>query len=94
MARALGDADLDRVLSREPEIETVSLGGKGIVLAGSDGLFLPGAGPNQDQLARLLNMIHEGADADALVKDALARDTGDNVTAIVSVCRETRILSN
>jgi serine/threonine protein phosphatase PrpC len=83
MARALGDADLDRVLSREPEIETFPLGGKGIVLVGSDGLLLPGAGSNQDQLARLLSMIHQGADAEVLIQDALRRQTGDNVTAIV-----------
>lgn len=83
MARSLGDADLSRVLSRDPEIETVTLGGNGIVLVGTDGLFLPGGGPNADQLTRLLTLIHRGADAQALVQDALDRETGDNVTALV-----------
>jgi len=83
MARSLGDADLARVLSREPDIETVALGGKGIVLVGTDGVFLPGGGSNADQLMRLLTMIRQGADAQAIVQDALARKTGDNVTALV-----------
>ena len=83
MARSLGDAELARVLNREPEIETVALGGKGVVLVGTDGLYLPGGEPNPDQLTRLLKLIQQGADAQALVQDALARQTGDNVTALV-----------
>lgn len=83
MARCLGDADLARVLSREPEIETLPLGGRGVVLVGTDGLFGAGLGPRQAQLSRLLKMIRQGADAEALVRDAVKRQTGDNVTAVV-----------
>jgi len=83
MARSLGDADLARVLNREPEIESMRIGSKGIVLVGTDGLFgfEPASRPNQ--IARLLKMIRDGADADAIVQDALRRKTGDNVTVIV-----------
>jgi len=83
MTRSLGDADLDRVLNREPEIESIPLGGRAIVLVGSDGLFGPEAAPRTDQLARLLKMTRDGADAEDLVKVALRRETGDNVTAIL-----------
>jgi serine/threonine protein phosphatase PrpC len=81
-SRSLGDADLNRVLHREPEIQTVPFSGKGIVLVGSDGLFSQKrSGP--EQLARILGIIREGADAEGVVKDAIARRTDDNVTAIV-----------
>lgn len=83
MARSLGDADLSRVLNREPDIETAPLGRRGIVLVGTDGLFGPDNTSREDQLTRLLKMVREGADAESLVQDALRRQTGDNVTAIV-----------
>ncbi len=83
MSRSLGDMDLTWVLERKPEIEKVALGGSGILLVGSDGLLLPRKGHNAEQLARLLALIHEGADAQALVADALARGADDNITAIV-----------
>jgi serine/threonine protein phosphatase PrpC len=83
MARSLGDSDLSRVLNREPELEATTLGGNGIVLVGSDGLLAPWEGPREKQLTRLLHLIEKGADAEAIVQDALARNTGDNVTALV-----------
>ena len=83
MARALGDADLSRVLERAPEVETVPLGGEGIVLVGTDGLLSQRGGTNSEQLREIVAMIQEGAGADEVVADALARGTGDNVTAIV-----------
>jgi serine/threonine protein phosphatase PrpC len=83
MARSLGDADLSRVLSREPDIGTAPLGGHGIILVGTDGLFGPENISREDQLTRLLKMARDGADAEALVQDALRRQTGDNATAIV-----------
>lgn len=83
MARSLGDADLARVLKREPDIGTISLGRPGIVLVGSDGLLGPGDVCAEDQMTRLAAMIRDGADAQALVGDALRRRSGDNVTAIV-----------
>ena len=83
MTRSLGDADLSRVLNREAEIITVPLGGKGIVLVGTDGLLLPGKDTNADQLKRLLQLIQEGGNAQQLVQDALGRRTKDNVAAVV-----------
>jgi serine/threonine protein phosphatase PrpC len=83
MTRVLGDAQLSRVVSREPEMETFPLGGHGLVLVGTDGLIDTEAGPNEGQLSRLLLMIQQGADAQALVENALRRQTGDNVSAVV-----------
>ncbi len=83
VSRSLGDFELNRVLNREPEIQSVAMGGKGIVLIGSDGLLIAGDEVPAMQLTRLLQMIQQGADAEALVADTLARQTGDNVTAVV-----------
>jgi serine/threonine protein phosphatase PrpC len=83
MARSLGDADLSRVLDRMPEVDTVPLGGQGIVLVGTDGLLLYGGGTNSEQLRKILAIVQEGSEADKVVADALGRGTGDNVTAIV-----------
>jgi serine/threonine protein phosphatase PrpC len=83
MTRVLGDADLGRVLDRTPEIQTIPLGGKGVVLVGSDGLLSASRIASEEQLAKLLRMILEGADARAVVQDALHRRTGDNATAVV-----------
>lgn len=84
MSRALGNSELDSFLSREPEICIVELGEKSFVLVGSDGLFDPGHKDTSVQIERLIAMIeNDGADAKTLVEDALARDTRDNVTAIV-----------
>ena len=83
MTRSLGDADLSRVLLRDPEINKIPLGGKGIVIVGSDGLLVPEGGAIAEQMGRLLALTQSGADAKALIADAEARGTGDNVTAIV-----------
>jgi serine/threonine protein phosphatase PrpC len=85
MARSLGDADLARVLSREPDIAEVPIGNSGIVLLGTDGILSSGGGSSREQLSRLIQRVREGADAEALVQDALRRQTGDNVTIIVWV---------
>lgn len=86
-ARALGDRECDSFLNREPEICTVDLGDEGFILVGSDGLFDPGHHDTAVQVGRLVKMIEKGADAKALVEDALSRGTEDNVTAIL--CRYT-----
>jgi serine/threonine protein phosphatase PrpC len=82
MARALGDAALDRVLNREPDLLTVELGAESVVLVASDGLLLPLA-PADSQLEILMERVRQGADAEALVQAALAAPTGDNVTVLV-----------
>ena len=83
MSRALGDFALDSFLGREPEIFPVELSEKSFVLVGSDGLFDPGHEDTELQVERLTEMIEGGADAKALVEDALKRKPRDNVTAIV-----------
>jgi serine/threonine protein phosphatase PrpC len=83
MARTLGDGDLDRILNREPEIFSVPLGPESVILVGTDGLIGNFEGPIEQQLGRLIELIRQGADAQAIVNDALERATRDNVTAIV-----------
>lgn len=85
MSRALGDSELDSILERKPEIFTFDLIPGSIVLVASDGLLDPGHGETDDIISWIGDMIFvEGADAKELVKDAVARKTGDNVTAIVA----------
>lgn len=83
MARSLGDSALDRILNREAEINNITLGDQSLIVLGTDGLLEPLAAPLMDQMQRLVTLVRDGADAQALVEDALRRETGDNVTAIV-----------
>jgi serine/threonine protein phosphatase PrpC len=80
MSRALGDRSLNRVLNREPELFSASLGPRSLVLVGSDGLL--GLGDHGPQMTRLIDLLSNGAVASELVEDALSRGTGDNVSAI------------
>ena len=84
MTRSLGDKALDRVLSREPEQDTVKVLRGGYVLVATDGLFDPG---HKDFLASadlIVDLIRDpNTTAQELVEDALRRRTGDNVTAIL-----------
>ena len=95
IARSLGDNEIASILSREPDIYSVPLGGKSFIIIGTDGLFDP---PDFDtfaqfddpsnfdtkqQVDRLANLVKNGAEAKELVQDALDRMTRDNVTAIV-----------
>lgn len=81
MSRTLGDANLDKILSREPEIFRLPLQAGDWVLVGSDGLFDPSHITNPAVSIGLL--IDQGADAQALVQNALNVPTEDNVTAIL-----------
>ncbi len=87
MGRALGDADLDEVLSREPDIYTVH--DPRWVLVASDGLF----DPNHEDMPKLLGQIKryakKRADAESLMKWAERRGLEDNATAIVW-CADTK----
>lgn len=81
MSRALGDTNLDKVLSREPEIFRLLVGVGSFVLVASDGLFDPS---HQDDLSEATAVaIERGLDAEKLVKIALSVPTRDNVTAIL-----------
>lgn len=83
LSRALGDRHFDRVLDRTPEIFSVALGSQSFILVGTDGL-LHALNPSiDDQLQGLADLVQKGADAQAIVDNALRRRTGDNVTAIV-----------
>lgn len=88
ISRALGDKHLDSILDREPDIYSVPIGEKSIVIIGTDGLFDPGHGDTAAQIGRITVLAMNGAGAKELVHDALSRMTCDNVTAIVwCACR-------
>lgn len=84
MARALGDAYLNKVLSRVPEIYSVEVGPQSWVLVASDGQFDPGHYEFKKSAQTISEMIDKGADAKALVHyAAVDYPTGDNVSAIL-----------
>jgi serine/threonine protein phosphatase PrpC len=85
MARALGDATLDSVLSRKPDTAIYSLDAKGWVLLASDGLFDPSHKVSVSAASdgTLVQIIEGGIDAAGLVEDAIRRKTGDNVSAVL-----------
>lgn len=83
MARSLGDSTMASFLSREPDVYDVELGSHSFVIVASDGVLDPFHEDTAKQEKRLAEMVARGADAKALVEDALARKTGDNATAIV-----------
>ena len=83
MSRALGDRNLARVLSRVPDIYFVELGSESIIIVASDGVYDPGHGDTSNQIHDVLDLVRNGADAEAVVNDALLRMTADNATAIV-----------
>ena len=84
MARAFGDRDLSRVLSREPEMYSVSLGPGSYILVATDGLVDPGHREPEAALKAITELIDGGADAQALVDYAIAVPTYDNATAILA----------
>ena len=85
ISRALGDAVLDEVLDRRPEIFSRPIEPGSIILVATDGAVDPAHKKAASRIKQLLDLVSGGGDADAVVKDALAHGTDDNVTAIV--CR-------
>ncbi|MBI3632256.1 MAG: protein serine/threonine phosphatase 2C family protein [Candidatus Vogelbacteria bacterium] len=85
LARDLGNRKkFGNVLSHEPDTARVCLGEESIVLIASDGVFDPAHETDTMlQAKHFVDMIRAGSDAKDLVEDAIARQTGDNVTAIV-----------
>lgn len=82
LTRVLGDAALD-FLERTPEIFTVDLGPGSFVLCVTDGVFTSAA-PDPDGLVEhVTQLVDGGADAEAVVSDALSNGTDDNVTAVL-----------
>lgn len=82
MSRALGDADLNSVLSREPEIFEIPLGAGSFVLVASDGVLDPHHN-SRSAAESIVNLIEKGASADELVKYAAGVPTNDNATAVL-----------
>lgn len=83
LSRALGDRELARVLSREPDIYSVELGKESVIIVASDGVFDPSHGDVSTEITQVVDLVRGGGDAQALVDDASMRMTGDNATAIV-----------
>jgi len=82
LTRTIGDADLT-FLGRTPEVVDFDLGAGSFVLVASDGLFTRLA-PNPEILvARAGDLVDAGADAEAIVQDALTSGSDDNVTAVL-----------
>lgn len=78
LTRALGDRDLSRVLDREAEYFSFALDAKSVVALLSDGVYDEDVIFTEEDLASL-----PLTSADAIVADALARGSRDNVTAIL-----------
>ncbi|MHB8764619.1 MAG: PP2C family serine/threonine-protein phosphatase [Deferrisomatales bacterium] len=85
MARALGDAALGPVLSREPEVFSLDLGPGNVLVLATDGLLDPAHGDTAGRAAELLALrrLGEGFTAQALVAWAEAGGLWDNATAVV-----------
>ncbi|HSH18534.1 MAG TPA: PP2C family serine/threonine-protein phosphatase [Candidatus Saccharimonadales bacterium] len=84
MSRAFGDSSLASFIDRTPELYTVDLNQDSFVVVATDGLLDPSHATTEKQASRIANLVNNGADANALVEDALLRQTGDNVTAIIA----------
>lgn len=82
LTRVLGDAALG-FLERTPEIFTVDLGPDSFVLCVTDGAFTQAARDPDGLVERVTGLVDDGADAEAIVSDALANGTDDNVTAVL-----------
>lgn len=81
MSRALGDAYMDNVISREPEVYTI-LSPKYIIVA-SDGLVDPSHANSQLFFNQVADQAERNATAQDLVDLVAARGLQDNVTALV-----------
>jgi serine/threonine protein phosphatase PrpC len=89
MSRALGDAALDGILLRTPEIFEHELGENSFVLVATDGAVDPahssgsyGTAPTSP-IDDLIHAIERGTTAEQIVNNALAVPTRDNVTALL-----------
>jgi serine/threonine protein phosphatase PrpC len=84
MSRALGDRDLDEVLSRTPDIYPVELSEDSVIVVATDGVLDPSHKNNPGALYYLANMITaDKADAETVVREAVKGNRADNATAIV-----------
>ncbi|MBI3274029.1 MAG: hypothetical protein HYZ69_02700, partial [Candidatus Colwellbacteria bacterium] len=81
MSRALGDAHLGNILSREPDVYTIAE--PLWVLVASDGLFDPGHSDTYRLLQEIEDYAKRNATADELMKWVEKRGLKDNATALV-----------
>lgn len=81
MSRALGDASLDSILNREPEIYSVRLGDASFILLGTDGVFDPSH--QELNVTPIVELIDAGKTAEDLVTRAVKLPTHDNASAIL-----------
>ncbi len=82
LTRTIGDADLT-FLGRTPEVVDFDLGPESFVLVASDGVFTR-LSPNPEiLLVHAGDLVDAGADAEAVVADALASGSDDNITAVL-----------
>lgn len=81
MSRALGDAPLDDILFREPEIYTIY--NPIWVLVASDGLFDPSHKDTESLMEDIKEFAKNRATADTLMAWAEKRGLKDNATAVV-----------
>jgi len=82
LTRTIGDAPL-RFLGRTPDVLTVDLGSSSYVVVASDGVVTPDAPSRAGLVSRIERLMDEGADAEAIVDDALASGSDDNVTVVL-----------
>ena len=90
MARALGDAQLSRVLSRKPDIYSVRVNKDSFVIVASDGAFDPGHYEFEKAAEDVVKLVELGSEAQAVVTRAVEARTEDNVTALVARFEETK----
>lgn len=82
LTRTIGDAAFG-FLGRRPETISVALGAGSYVLVASDGLFTWQALTPETLTQRVDRLVSEGADAQAIVEDALHCGSDDNITAVL-----------
>lgn len=83
LTRALGDSYFDAYLIRRPQIFSLNLDKDSFVIVASDGLVDPNHKNDKDNIKGLVGILKNGGDALDLVRDALSRETHDNVTAVI-----------
>lgn len=85
MTRDLGFHAMGNVLKREPEIYDLPINKDAFMVVASDGLLDPSHESTtiEKEIKRMAKLVLNGAEAADLICDALSRQTGDNVTAIV-----------
>ncbi|MGI0023633.1 MAG: PP2C family serine/threonine-protein phosphatase [Nitrososphaera sp.] len=86
MTRDIGFYAMGQVLRRYPDTYELAIGKEEAIIIGSDGLLDPVHYDTLIEAERLAKLVLGGAGAQELVEDALRRQTGDNVTAIVYKC--------